>query len=181
MAGVPPPGAADRCRLDQSSSGACGAQDCQAAITRLASDHGQLRKNSMISGAEWVRNVNEVATPKLPPPPPRQAQKRSLSWLASQSRIWPSAVTTCTDSMLSQVSPYARETTPTPPPSARPAIPTLGHDPPGTVTPWAASLAYRSMRKVPEPTVATPDPLSTPIEFMPVTSTISPDVLDQPA
>lgn len=43
--GVPPPGAAARCRLDQSASGAFGAQDCQAAITLAAFDHGQVRKN----------------------------------------------------------------------------------------------------------------------------------------
>ena len=30
-----------------------------------------------MSPAGWVRNVNEVATPKLPPPPPWQAQNRS--------------------------------------------------------------------------------------------------------
>ena len=77
MVGTDPPGAAARCRFDQSSSGACGAHDCQAEITRAACDHGQDRKNRTISPAGWVRKVNEVTTPKLPPPPPRQAQNRS--------------------------------------------------------------------------------------------------------
>src|SRR5487761_50227 len=181
MAGVAPPGAADRCRFDQSSSGAPGAQDCQAEITWLACDHGQLRKNSTISDAGWVRNENDVATPKLPPPPPRHAQNRSLSRPASQSRVAPSAVTTWTDSRLSQVRPYARETTPIPPPSARPAIPTVEHEPPGTVTPWAASVAYRSMSRVTDPTVATPEPLSSRTEASSVPSTARPVLLDQPA
>src|ERR1043166_6929357 len=74
MDGTEPPVAAARCRLDQSASGACGAQDCQAEITRAACDHGQDRKNRTIWPTGWVRKVNEVTTPKLPPPPPRQAQ-----------------------------------------------------------------------------------------------------------
>ena len=74
MVGVRPPGAAARCRFDQSASGAFGAQDCQAAITLAAFDQGQERKNSTGDGAGTVLNWNQVAMPKLPPPPPRQAQ-----------------------------------------------------------------------------------------------------------
>src|SRR5215813_13187543 len=139
MEGTEPPAAADRCRFDQSASGACGAQDCQAAITRAACDHGQDRKNRTIWPTGWVRKVNEVTTPKLPPPPPRQAQNRSAFWVESHVLTWPSAVTICSDFTLSLVSPKARDTTPTPPPRVRPAIPTVGHDPPGTPRPCAAS------------------------------------------
>src|ERR1700722_12268649 len=52
-----------------------------------------------------VVKVNEVATPKLPPPPPRQAQNRSELVFALAVRIWPSAVTICMDVTLSQVRP----------------------------------------------------------------------------
>src|SRR6201999_647724 len=103
--GTEPPGAADRCTLDHSSSGACGAQDCQAASTRCACDQGQLRKNSTMSPAGWVVKVNEVTTPKLPPPPPRQAQYRSEFWLELHVLTWPSAVTICSDCTLSLVPP----------------------------------------------------------------------------
>src|SRR5580658_9112518 len=105
MDGIEPPGAAARCILDQSWSGACGAHDCQPAMTRAAWDQGQDRKNRQMSPAGCVVKVNEVTTPKLPPPPPRQAQNRSELVLAFAVRIWPSAVTICMDVTLSQVSP----------------------------------------------------------------------------
>ena len=105
MVGVLAPAVADRCRLDHSWSGPSGAQDCQAAMTRSACAHGQDRKNSTIPEMGWVVKVNEVATPKLPPPPPRQAQNRSGSRSESQVRIWPSAVTTWAWVRLSLVSP----------------------------------------------------------------------------
>src|SRR6516164_5489474 len=139
MAGTEPPGAAERCRFDQSASGACGAQDCQAEITRAACDHGQDKKNRTICPAGRVVKVNEVTTPKLPPPPPRQAQNRSGLVLALHVLSWPSAVTICRDFTLSLVRPYARDTTPTPPPRVSPAMPTVGQDPPGTARPCAES------------------------------------------
>src|ERR1700733_1793407 len=105
MVGTEPPGAAARCRVDQSWSGAGGAQDCQPAMTRAACDHGQDRKNRQMAPAGWVLKVNEVTTPKLPPPPPRQAQNRSELVFALAVRIWPSAVTTWMDVTLSQVRP----------------------------------------------------------------------------
>src|ERR1700722_11714210 len=105
MEGTEPPGAADRCTFDQSASGACGAQDCQAEITRSAFDHGQDRKNKTISPAGWVLKVKEVTTPKLPPPPPRQAQYRFGLLFALAVRTWPSAVTICMEVTLSQVNP----------------------------------------------------------------------------
>src|ERR1035438_7346278 len=111
MTGVPPCGAADICRLDHRSSGWYGAQDCHPATTLAACDQGQLRKNTTSRDRRWVRNVNAVAIPKLPPPPPRQAQYRSL-WLDElQVRTVPSGVTVVTDSSASLVSPYARPST----------------------------------------------------------------------
>jgi hypothetical protein len=53
----------------------------------------------------WVPKVKEVTTPKLPPPPPRQAQNRSEFWLELHVLIWPSAVTIWRDFTLSLVSP----------------------------------------------------------------------------
>src|SRR3984957_9561530 len=107
MDGVCPPGAAARCRLDHSASGACGPHDCPAATTWAACDHGQLMPNRHGLGAGTVRKVNEVTTPKLPPPPPWQAQNRSPCCRGSAVAVStdPSAMTICTDSMLSQVSP----------------------------------------------------------------------------
>src|SRR5580698_4530341 len=135
------PNDADSNRFDQRSAGACGAQDCQALITRAASDQCQCRKNSTMLVRLWVVNVIEVATPKLPPPPPRLAQYSALSWPGSQVCLTPSAVTMSMDRRSSQVSPYFRPTMPIPPPSVRPAMPTVGQDPPGTALPLAASPA----------------------------------------
>ncbi len=93
------------CRLDHRASGWYGAHDCQPATTLAACDQGQLRKNSTSRDRRRVRNVNAVAMPKLPPPPPRQAQNRSLLLVALQLRTVPSAVTSCTASSASLVSP----------------------------------------------------------------------------
>jgi len=53
--------------------------------------------------------------------------------LAETSCACPSAVTIRTLRRLSQASPNAREAKPCPPPSASPAIPTVGHEPAGIV------------------------------------------------
>ncbi len=68
---------------------------------------GQRMKNRHGLGAGVVRNVNEVTTPKFPPPPPWQAQNRSLCCFGSAVAVStaPFAVTICRDSRLSQVSP----------------------------------------------------------------------------
>ncbi len=126
-------------------------------------------------------NVNEVAIPKFPPPPPWLAQKRSPSSPPLdfvQCRSVPSAVMTSIDSSRSQVSPYERPTTPCPPPSARPLIPTVGHEPAGIATPAAASPAYTSTRRAPAPMVALPFAALTPA--IRVTSMTSPVPVDQP-
>src|SRR5215469_790782 len=152
------PNAELRCMFDHSSGGPLGAQDCQAPITRLASDHGHCRKNVTRLLSWRVRMVNDVATPKLPPPPPMLAQSRSVCWVESHVRTEPSAVTIWTDSMASQVKPYWRESTPMPPPSASPARPTVGHEPPGIARPCAARFSYRWIRPMPAPTVTLPLP-----------------------
>src|SRR6185312_11985350 len=72
------------------------------------------------SCAGCVLNLKDVVMPKLPPPPPRNAQNRSGSLFASQVRILPSVVTTWADTRLSQVRPYLRPTTLSPPPIVMP-------------------------------------------------------------
>src|SRR3984957_11065063 len=117
--GVPPNGAI-RCRFDQSSCGLFGYQDCQAPITRLALDHGHCKKNSTSELSSCVRSVNEVATPKLPPPPPLLAQSRSVLVLFVHLRTPPFAATGCRESTASGARPTWRASTPMPPPRARP-------------------------------------------------------------
>ncbi len=85
-----------------------------------------------------------------------------------------SAVTMRSDDTLSHVSPKFRPTTPMPPPRARPAMPTVGHEPPGTVTPAPASAAYMSTRRVPDPTRARPCPATGATPSKGVTSTTRP-------
>src|SRR5215469_95807 len=137
-----PPVLAKRCKLDHRLGLACGAHDCHALTTRPASVHGQPRKKTTSERRSCVRKVKDVATPKLPPPPPRLAQYRSQCALVElQESVLPSAVTICSDSMASLVGPYCLPSTPTPPPRARPASPTVGHEPPGTALPRAASPA----------------------------------------
>src|ERR1700722_694596 len=129
-------GADSTCRIEVILSSVCGAQDCHASIAALADDHGQATlKNVDEAGIGCVVNVNSVTTPKLPPAPPFSAHSRSGSEPASTERSVPSAVTIRTALRLSIVSPRCRAASPNPPPSVTPAIPTDGHEPPGTVTP----------------------------------------------
>ena len=64
-------------QLDHSASGALGPQTCQdfKACGITAQSHSSARVVMRCSGWVWKRKV--VAMPKLPPPPPRQAQNRS--------------------------------------------------------------------------------------------------------
>ncbi|GAA3414807.1 hypothetical protein GCM10018952_36770 [Streptosporangium vulgare] len=120
---------------DHMASGAEGPHACQARRTLTALDHGQCRKNTVTSRVGWVLNPKETATPRLPAPPPREAQYRSALWFASQVSSRPSAVTICTDSITSQVRPYFLETTPIPPPQREPAHPDRGAGPGGDADP----------------------------------------------
>ena len=56
----------------------------------------------------WQRNVNEVTTPKFPPPP-RNAQNRSLCEVSLAVTNVPSASTTSAERRLSTVSPKRRD------------------------------------------------------------------------
>src|SRR5581483_11493275 len=105
------------------------------ATTSSTCVHGHVPTKYAPCDTACVRNANEVAIPKLPPPPPRQAQKRS--GCASTTRTLPSAVTICTESRLSEARPHAREASPKPPPSTCPPIPTVGHEPAGIAAPCA--------------------------------------------
>ncbi len=82
------------------------------------------------------RYVKEVTTPKLPPPPRSPANSSGCeAALAVSSR--PSAVTTSASTRLSQVSPYARDSQPLPPPSVVPAMPAAEYGAPGVASPKA--------------------------------------------
>src|SRR3984957_468563 len=126
-----------------------------------------------MSGIGCTPKVNEVATPKLPPPPPFDDQSRSVWWAASAVTTVGAAFTTSTACRLSQVSPYLRPKTPIPPPRVRPAIPTVGHEPPGSSTPDAPKVLYTSINRAPAPTMAV-SALPTATPAMGVTSITSP-------
>src|SRR5438128_2244850 len=89
--GVPP--ARERLQTENSASGACGAHACHADTTAVACDQGQEAVKVATVETGLGLNRNEVAIPKLPPPPPRQAQNRSAFSAAEQTRALPSAVT----------------------------------------------------------------------------------------
>ena len=119
-----------------SSSGAFGAQRCQAGRSRRPADHGQWRRSTRRVAPATCRRRKSVTIPKLPPPPPRHAQKRSALCRASQVSSRPSAVTIRATTTLSRGRPELRATRGrSPPPSARPPMPTVGHEPAGIVAP----------------------------------------------
>ena len=126
---------------ENNASGACGANACHAATACAACAHGHSIEYVDTVETGCVANTKLVAMPKFPPPPPRLAQKRSACWAASHVSSSPSAVTIRSCRTLSAVVPNRRDAYPTPPPSASPATPTVGHEPAGTVTPCCASAA----------------------------------------
>src|SRR5258708_7887471 len=72
-----------------------------------------------------------------------------------------------------------RVTMPKLPPSVSPAMPTVGHDPPGITRPWANMPLYTSIRRAPAPMAAVvPD---TTTSSNGVSATISPALDDHPA
>ncbi|CKR66233.1 Uncharacterised protein [Mycobacterium tuberculosis] len=98
-----------------------------------------------------VAKVSEVVTPKLPPPPPRNAQNRSGWSVADAVTAWPLGSTTDADVNWSQSRPACRELAPSPPPSACPATPTVGQVPVGMPRPAAANtwcMAYKPVAGV---------------------------------
>src|ERR1700730_17438862 len=70
------------------------------------------------SPMSWQRNVNEVTTPKVTPPP-RNAQNKSPCESSLAVTNVPSASTTSAARRLSTVSPKRRDREPMPPPSVR--------------------------------------------------------------
>ena len=81
----------------------------------------------MIGSAAKVCMENDVWMPKLPPPPPRQAQNKSGFSVALSVLICPSAVTISLAINWSQPRPCSRMFKPMPPPSRKPAAPTVSN------------------------------------------------------
>src|SRR6266550_429406 len=112
-----------------------------------------------------TRYVNDVTTPKFPPPP-RIAQNRSGSSVALAFRIRPSAVTTSASSRLSHASPCFRMRIPKPPPRVSPAIPVSETIPPVVARPCACVARSRSRQVAPPSAVASCRPGSTCTAFI---------------
>src|SRR5881396_3824200 len=120
-----------------------------------------------------TRYVNDVTTPKFPPPP-RIAQNRSGSSVALAFRIRPSAVTISASSRLSHASPCFRIRIPKPPPSVSPAIPVSETIPPVVARPCAWVARSRSRQVAPPSAVAIRRPGSTCTPFIEDRSTTRP-------
>ena len=123
------PGSDTRVRLTVSSSGASGAQACQAETRSSRAMSDQCASMRVVIGSGTVSNRSDVTTPNWPPPAPRRPQNKSGSRSWSQSTTLPSASTTCAPTRRSQVSPCLRPSRPIPPPRVRPVMPTVGPAP----------------------------------------------------
>ena len=150
----PEPGIQRSRQLDHSAGGALGAHTCHAERTSSARDHGHVNEKTVRRESACVANVNDVTTPKFPPPPPRSAQNRSGCTFASHRTIWPLASTTVAPRSESLVRPNRRPVTPWPPPIVRPLIPTVAHVPLGIIRPPGARPAATSISRAPAPIVA---------------------------
>src|SRR5204863_7584522 len=108
--------------------GAFGAQACQAANSRAACvcDNIQETPNTLAVASGNTPILNSVATPNLPPPPPRQAQNRSISDVALACSVRARLSMTVTCCRVSQVRPCDRASNPWPPPVRCPERPTVG-------------------------------------------------------
>ncbi len=155
-------------------SGALGAHFCHASTTAVKSFHCQVTLHNPTNPIGCTLKSNDVTMPKLPPPPPRHAQYKSAFSFAFARTYSPFAFTSRTPAMLSQVSPYLRDVTPKPPPSASPAMPTLKPLAAGTVSPTSKRFSWRSRQNTPAPTRATLACASTLISSISLTSTITP-------
>ena len=119
-----------------SVSGARRAASRHARNTDAASSYGYRTSAAATSGPRgWRSNSSEVTTPR-PRPPPRTAQNRSVCSSRLAVRTMPSAVTISTERRLSQLRPWVRIITPSPPPRVRPATPVTDTSPPGVASPW---------------------------------------------
>src|ERR1700728_749169 len=115
-------------------------QFCQPTRTCANDCGGKLMFTTSTSLVGNVAKVSAVVTPKLPPPPPRNAQNRSGWLLADAVTAWPPGSTTVADLNASHIRPACRECAPSPPPRACPALPTDGQVPVGIPRPAAASV-----------------------------------------
>ena len=97
--------------------------------------------------------MNDVTTPKLPPPP-RTAQNRSALSSALAVTKLPSARTMSTSRKLSMVRPHLRVRWPTPPPSPSPPRPVVEMMPPGTARPNVCVAWSTSPSRLPPPATA---------------------------
>jgi hypothetical protein len=97
--------------------------------------------------------VNEVATPKLPPPP-CSAQNSSGCSSSLARTVAPSAMTSSTASRLSQASPIFRSSQPVPPPRVNPPTPVVETLPPVVARPYGSVARSRWLMVAPPATVA---------------------------
>ena len=122
-------------------------------------------------------NVNPVATPKLPPPPPRAGPVEVAVPVAGVARrARPSAVTIVSAAMLSQVARARARPGRCRRPGASPPMPTVGHEPAGTVSARRASAEYTSIRRAPAPTCTVRRSADTAMPLRPERSTTRPAV-----
>src|SRR5215469_8083348 len=131
-------------------------QLCQPRRTCANDCGGKLMFTTSTSPVGNVAKVSEVVTPKLPPPPPRNAQNRSGWSLADAVTAAPPGNTTDADVNASDIRPACRDWAPSPPPRACPAVPTDGQVPVGIPRPAAASASCSAYRPVAGVTVTCP-------------------------
>jgi hypothetical protein len=117
--------------------GAFGAQLCQVLKTRAAFDCDSIHEmsNTKTSVSGKMRKTNWVAIPKLPPPPPLQAQNKSGSMVAVVCRVRPCALIMVACWRLSQVSRATWRATHILRPARAQQCRPFGNFPPATRTP----------------------------------------------
>ena len=121
-----------------------------------------------------VRKRKDVQTPKLPPPPPREAQNRSELSSALAWSTHPLASTISSSSRLSIIRPYGRDRMLWPPPRVNPAMPVLGQRPFGTANPSEPSVSAKAKSRRPVCTVAVSHSWSTSTWVISLTSITMP-------
>ena len=148
------------------------AYSAKRASTCGASPRSKLAMPPKTSRTGCSRNSSEVATPKFPPAP-RSAQNRSLRRSSRAVSASPSAVTMSARSRLSAASPCLRARKPCPPPSVKPATPTVAFVPETGASPKGAAASITSPQVAPGPTRAVRRSGSTNTERMRDVSTSS--------
>ena len=106
---------------------------------------------AMTVPTSFRRKMNEVTTPKFPPPP-LIAQYRSGCESAFAVTWLPSASTSSASSRLSIASPYLRVRWPMPPPSVSPPTPVVEMIPLGVARPCSPVTGSTSPQVAPPPT-----------------------------